>query len=153
MDIRAKRNILRVFSACVILIAGVWSFPAAAQALGQLKGRITDSSGAPIAAADITLTLTASDVPQAAKTTSAGEYVFSQLTPGIYSIHVSHPRFAPLDREGVTVTTGQTVRLDITLKAVEAGKPTAVPHSPNVSLVLAAHTLVHTALISHSMTY
>lgn len=127
MDIRAVARFLRVWPVCIALIAGfVLSFPARAQdAPGQVKGRITDSSGAAIDAADVTLTLTASDVSQTAKTSSKGEYVFSQLTPGIYSIHISHPKFAPLDREGVTVKTGQTVRLDITLKAPDAGKPGA----------------------------
>src|ERR1700743_2208338 len=117
MSIQAKSFVLRVLSACVVLLGClVWSVPAAAQVLGELKGRISDPSGAAIPAADITLTLTASDIAQTTKTTSAGEYVFSQLTSGVYRLHVSRPGFATLDRVGITVTTGQTVSLDIALK-------------------------------------
>jgi hypothetical protein len=141
MDIRAKIRDLRVFSACVVLVAAaVSTVPAAAQALGELKGRVRDSSGAAITAADITLTLTASDVSQTAKTTSTGAYDFPQLTPGIYSIHVSHPGFEPVDREGGTITTPDPIRLDITLKASGVGKTMMVMSTPDTSSRIWANT-------------
>ncbi|HEY4355336.1 MAG TPA: TonB-dependent receptor [Acidobacteriaceae bacterium] len=123
MENQAKSFILRVVSACVVLIVGMgWSVPAAAQVLGELKGRVSDPSGAAIANADVTLTLTASGVSQNTKTTSAGLYVFSQLTSGIYRLQVSASGFAAFDRSGVTITTGQTVLLDVTMKVGSQGE-------------------------------
>ena len=70
MSIQAKSLVLRVISACVVLVLGfICSVPAAAQVLGELKGRVSDSSGAAIATADVTLTLTASDISQTTSST------------------------------------------------------------------------------------
>ncbi len=87
-----------------------------AQVLGDLKGRVADSSGAAISNAHVTLTDTATGVQQTAVTTGAGTYDFPNLVSSLYRLGVDAGSFKHTDRTGITVTTGQTVGLDIALE-------------------------------------
>jgi len=90
--------------------------PLAAQILGELKGRVTDASGAAVAEARVTLTQIGTGIGQSARTTGAGEYDYTQLNSGVYSVVVERAGFARLQWKAVTVMTGQTVRLDLKLQ-------------------------------------
>jgi hypothetical protein len=97
--------------------AGVFllALPASAQVLGELKGLVADPSGAALSNARITLTAQATRVTIPAHTTRTGQYDFTQLNSGLYTLAVDNPGFTHLERRGITVTTGQTVRLDLQL--------------------------------------
>ena len=86
-----------------------------AQVLGDLKGRVADSSGAAVPNARVTLTDTATGVQQAAVTTGAGTYDFPNLVSGVYRLAVDAGSFKHAERTGITVTTGETVGLDVAL--------------------------------------
>jgi len=88
-----------------------------AQVLGDLKGRVTDASGAALSGARVDLTDTDTGVRQSTTTSSAGTYDFTNLISGIYRIAVQSSGFKGSKRTGITVTTGQTVGLDIALEA------------------------------------
>ena len=49
-------------------------------------------------------------------TTAEGYYSFAQLSPGSYSVEVAASGFAKEVRQGITVSTGRVVRLDLPLK-------------------------------------
>src|SRR5277367_1520257 len=63
------------------------------QATTSLGGRVTDSSGAIIPNATATLTSLATGVARVNTTSSSGEYQFSQLAPGRYTLLVTAPGF------------------------------------------------------------
>jgi len=86
-----------------------------AQISAGLKGRVIDPSGAAIASAQVELTQTATNVHQSTTTTSAGDYVFSNLIPGSYQLDVTAAGFRHLQRSGVTVSVGQTISVDLSL--------------------------------------
>ncbi len=102
------------------------SISAHAQILGELKGQVTDPSGAVVSNAHVTLTQLNSGVKQETQTTSTGEYDYTQLNSGVYSVTVDHAGFSTLIRSGVTVTTGQTVRLDLALQVGGSGETVTV---------------------------
>jgi Carboxypeptidase regulatory-like domain len=80
-----------VFVSAILLIwPNLWSQTAAT----ALRGNITDRTGARVAGAAITLTETTSGVRSTTKSDGKGEYVFSRLAPGRYSIAVSADGFA-----------------------------------------------------------
>ena len=106
-----------VFSCCPLFSAA-----AHAQIQGELKGRVVDATGAAIVGARVTLTQAATGIQQAAITTSAGFYDFTQLVSGRYNIAVRDAGFAPYQRNGITIATGTTVGLDLPLAA--AGQDT-----------------------------
>ena len=86
-----------------------------AQVTGELRGRVLDPSGAAVANARVELTKTSTNMRQATTSATSGDYVFTQLSPGLYGIDVTAQGFAHLTRNGIRVVTGQTVGADITL--------------------------------------
>ncbi len=104
-------------AACLSLSAVGYS-----QVLGDLKGRVTDASGAVVAGATVQLTDSNTGVRQSATTTSAGTYDFPDLVSSRYALAIESPGFARTEQSGITVTTGQTVGLDVTLKAGSASE-------------------------------
>lgn len=91
-----------------------------------LAGRVADPTGAAVAAARVTLTDRATQATQVTTTTGDGLFSFPQLTPGTYTVAVQARGFAPLRREGVTVLTGSTVRLDLSLPVGEQSQVVTV---------------------------
>ncbi len=96
------------------------------QVLGDLKGRVTDASGATIAGAHVELTDTNTGIRQSSTTSSAGTYDFPNLVSSRYSLSVDGNGFAHTQQSGITVTTGQTVGLDVMLKAGSANETVQV---------------------------
>jgi hypothetical protein len=88
---------------------------ASAQIAGELTGRILDSSGASVPKSQIELTESSTDLRQTTVTTSSGDYIFINLSPGTYQIDVAATGFKHLTRTGITVMTGKTVTADLTL--------------------------------------
>jgi hypothetical protein len=129
-----------------------------AQVLGELKGLVTDPSGAALAGAKVTLTQSATGVALNTQTTSAGEYDYTQLNSGVYSVSVEQPGFARLERSGVTVTTGQTVRLDMSLKvggadqtvSVDADAPLLQASTSDIAETIPGRTVVALPLNSRN---
>lgn len=70
---------------------------------GQITGTVTDKTGAVVANADVTAINAASQIKTVAKTTAAGEYHFSALDPGIYSVVVTAQGFEKLTQENIHV--------------------------------------------------
>lgn len=95
----------------LLLAFGLWaSLGARAQmTVGHITGTVTDTSGALIPGASITLTNTATGVQASTKSTSTGSYTFEQVEPGTYSLRVTAPGFATQVTNGVTVHVQQTV--------------------------------------------
>jgi hypothetical protein len=86
-----------------------------AQVAGELRGRVLDPSGGGVANARIDLTEASTNLTQVTAATSPGDFVFTHLHPGLYTIGVTAPGFERLVRNGVNVVTGQTATVDVTL--------------------------------------
>ncbi len=99
----------------VVSLLATCGLAASAQVAGKLTGRALDPSGAAIANAQIELTESATNVHQSAVTTNSGVYVFINLKPGLYRIDAAAAGFSHLTRTEITVPTGETVGLDLTL--------------------------------------
>ncbi|HXP87349.1 MAG TPA: carboxypeptidase regulatory-like domain-containing protein [Bryobacteraceae bacterium] len=98
------------------------TFPVAAQiSNGTLRGVLTDSSGAIVPAASVTLTgPAAGGSPARTATTQAdGSYSFASLTPGEYAVRVELPGFTAFQR-AVTIEEGRTIQLPIRLTLEES---------------------------------
>lgn len=107
-------NLCRVFCA-IFFLAGITGSASFAQISAELKGRILDSSGAAVANAQIELIQSATNLRQTTTSTTTGDYVFVNLTPGPYQVGAAAGGFHRLTRTGITVVTGQTVIANLTL--------------------------------------
>jgi hypothetical protein len=82
---------------------------------GALTGVVRDPAGAAVPGARVTITAAATGARRAAVSTADGVFAAPDLTPGDYIVEVEQSGFRRARREGVRVSTGETVRLDIVL--------------------------------------
>src|SRR6185437_1328181 len=81
-----------------------------------INGTVTDSSGAVIAGAQISIKSAQTGQVTTATTMAEGNYTIPFVSVGTYDITVSQPGFTPETRTGVTVTTDQVATVSFTLK-------------------------------------
>ncbi|MFN8003259.1 MAG: TonB-dependent receptor [Acidobacteriota bacterium] len=84
-------------------------------AKGELTGEVRDATGAGIAQAAVTITRTETNDEISILTETDGFYTVTNLAPGLYRITVSAANFQRFVREGVRLTTGERIRVDVTL--------------------------------------
>lgn len=82
---------------------------------GAIRGSITDSRGAALANAIITLTDEATHQVRETKSVGAGLYVFNALKPASYSLHITAAGFGSADRTNIALGTQDFVTLDVSL--------------------------------------
>jgi hypothetical protein len=84
------------FLACSIFaVVFLTSSPArlAAQTAGEVSGHVSDTTGASIPDANVTLTNVATGSERPTDTTSAGDYTFTEVPVGVYRITATHSGF------------------------------------------------------------
>ncbi|RRA48148.1 TonB-dependent receptor [Acidipila sp. EB88] len=84
---------------------------------GSLTGTIRDSSGAPIAGAQVVVTNEATAAHAEATTGGSGDYDVPQLRVGSYRITVSAPGFSSAVAQNITVSVGARQHIDLSLNA------------------------------------
>ena len=95
-------------------------------AVGTIVGRVTDSSGATVAGATITITNEGTNVSQTLSTTSDGAYTAPYMKPGAYSITVQKAGFGATKIEHVNLAVDQTARVNAELKVGQAQQQVVV---------------------------
>jgi Carboxypeptidase regulatory-like domain len=106
-------------AAIAILCAAIWLIGnhAYAQSTGQgtISGTVTDSSGAVVVGARVTITNTTTSVSQNSVTNSTGYFEVDFLNPGTYSILVADQGFKTLRREGLILQTSAHISVPMRL--------------------------------------
>lgn len=148
------RFVSRVFVFCLaaLLSAGLlWgqSF------LGSITGAVTDTSGAVIPGATVTLNSVTTGQQLNVVTNSAGIYLFSNLNPGEYTVLVSPPSsgtgFSPVRSGNITLIAAENTRFDATLELAKASQTvnvSATPPALNTENGLISNDLPTKALLS-----
>ena len=88
---------------CILAIAVVYA--AAAATLGSVRGVVHDPDHRPVAGAHVTLRANASDYSQTAETNASGEFGFTAVPVGQYTVFVTHEGLAAVEQP-VTVASG-----------------------------------------------
>lgn len=135
----------RVLAALAVLLAST----AFAQVAADLRGRVLDPSSAAVANARVELTETSTNIHQATTTSTTGDYVFTHLNSGSYSIDVTAAGFRQLNRTGITVSVGQTVGVDLVLTiggqetvTVNADAPLLQAETSDIQTTIPGHIIV-----------
>ncbi|HKD59169.1 MAG TPA: TonB-dependent receptor [Terracidiphilus sp.] len=85
--------------------------------LGSCSGIVTDSTGAVIPNAEVTLTNVATGAVRTSVTNSKGEYALTQLLPASYAVKISAPGFAAATKVlQVTVGSANTVNVKLSVE-------------------------------------
>ncbi len=103
---------------CSALLLFLHFQPAATaqQVFGSVYGTVTDSSGAPVANAAVTITDNGKGTSSVVKTNESGNYTKGQLIPGSYQVQIEAPGFAKVISSSLTVVVDQAARFDAKLQ-------------------------------------
>ncbi|HEY4355643.1 MAG TPA: carboxypeptidase regulatory-like domain-containing protein [Acidobacteriaceae bacterium] len=118
----------------VVVLCTIAYTPAAhAQTGGEagIQGIVTDSTGAIVPHAKVTVTNDASGMKTTRETTSDGLYTISPILPGVYTVTVSAPGFGDFTQKNLSVDalklTGLNVKLNVGANATEVTVTDAPP--------------------------
>ncbi len=82
----------------------------------QLRGVVSDSSGAAVANATVTIRNVGTNISSSAKTDAKGSYYFTGLTPANYAVTVEAPGFRSAEKTGVVLAVDQESSLNFKLE-------------------------------------
>jgi hypothetical protein len=99
---------------CALFVCiGIAGFAQESTVKGNLGGTVVDSTGAVVTGATVTLTGPTGNV--SATSDDSGNFMFSRLNPGMYSVKVEKQGFKAADVKGIEVAIGRTANLRMQL--------------------------------------
>ncbi len=121
---------------------------------GEITGAVTDSTGAVVVGATITITNPAINVRRQLQTNSAGIYQAPALPPGAYSIRAEMTGFKSEVKAEITLQVSQIVRIDFSMQVgnvsevieVTGGAPVLETDSTSVGTVIENRRIVELPL-------
>jgi hypothetical protein len=116
MQHRTRLQKLLMGTLCALLAMITVPFAQAQFDSASVLGTIKDQSGSGIPSATVVLLSPAKGVSVQRQTDSNGNYEFSNVQPGEYSISVTAANFEKADTGRFTVTVGARQRVELTLK-------------------------------------
>jgi hypothetical protein len=118
MELRAEEFTMKY--SCMRGVVALWLILTAsvvfAQYSGTIRGVVTDPSGAVIAGADVSVINQASGVTRSSKSNDSGEYVFPELAPGTYQVHVKQGNFKEFVARDVELHVSSSAVVDVKLE-------------------------------------
>ncbi|HEX7958842.1 MAG TPA: carboxypeptidase regulatory-like domain-containing protein [Terriglobales bacterium] len=112
---------MKVLKSCMfvivfLLLFSVFALGQGVGSSGNLSGRVTDSSGAVLANANVVATQPQTGLQRSAKTDSAGQYRLPGLAPGNYDVSAQVSGFQTQMQKGVAITVGETSQVNFRLQ-------------------------------------
>jgi hypothetical protein len=102
---------------CLTLIAATFGTTFGQAVYGSVFGTVTDSSGAAVPNATVTITNTGTNVSETTRTNGSGYYTQTRLIPGTYRVKVEAPTFKAAVVDAVVVNVDTASTINITLQA------------------------------------
>ena len=97
---------------------------------GQIRGTVSDSSGAVIQGAHVVLTDTGTNVSQKTTSNDHGSYIFTALPASNYRMLIDAPGFGLVEKAGITLTVNQQTTLNVALTPAGASSSVTVESVP-----------------------
>lgn len=122
-------------AAMLLITLALFSLPIYAQNFkATVVGVVTDTTGAAVTGATVTVTEAETAFEQTATTTDDGSFTVAQLPPGTYEIRVDAANFKRTVQTDLLLETDQTQRLNITLEAGDVNETvTIVAEAPVIN--------------------
>jgi len=104
-------------TACLILLVVLCAVPAMAQRItASIRGRLTDSTGAVLPGADVTVKSDETGFSRSTVTNGEGVYSFEELPLGTYTVAASLSGFKSAQRTGILLNVADVRSIDIQLE-------------------------------------
>jgi Carboxypeptidase regulatory-like domain len=123
-------HLLRIFLACLLLTGMVYAQGVGAS--GDIRGTVTDPSGAVVTNANVTATDVDKGIKHTVATDNNGQFRLTGLQPATYSLSVSKPGFQSEIAKNVVVNVGQTSTVDFPMKVSQVSEQVEVTAEPPV---------------------
>jgi hypothetical protein len=125
---------------------------------GTITGTVTDSTGATVSGATVSLRNTATNIRSTVQANAAGIYVFPALNPGTYELSVEQQGFKSRRITNIPLATGTTVTMDVQLEVgaitesiqVEASAVQLEVQTSGMSKVVEARKVVELPLLGRN---
>ncbi len=101
---------------------------------GKITGVVTDSSGAAVPNATVTVKSSALMTPRTTNTSADGGYLFDLLSPGTYEVTVTASGFQTVNETGIVITAGFTATVNSKLQVGAVTQTIQVEGEPVVDL-------------------
>ncbi|MBM3785269.1 MAG: carboxypeptidase regulatory-like domain-containing protein [Acidobacteria bacterium] len=139
----------RFATACLIAAAALSQTPS-----GEFTGLVTDSSGAAVSGAKVTITNAGTNAQRALETNNEGLYSAPALQPGVYNLRVEKQGFSTQVQNSVELQTAQVLSLNFSLKVgavsetveVQASAPVLESETTSVGTVIENKRIVELPL-------
>src|ERR1700687_4265226 len=105
--------------ALLLLVSLVCASGLREQETGDIVGTVTDTTGAVVPNATVTLTNTATNISQTTQSSGDGNYLFTLLQVGSYVVKVQAPGFKTATAPALALSSGDRARADIKLEGGE----------------------------------
>ena len=128
---RCHRNILSLFFIVLAMLLAA-PFAGAQSTGGQIRGTISDPSGASVTGATISLVNEATGSQREVQSGANGEYIFIEVPVGRYEIDVTQTGFKKFVRKGIALDLNQVISVDIALQIGAATESVEVTGAPPV---------------------
>ncbi len=153
-----KKHLFVLFTMITVLILSTNVFTQSQALNGQIEGTVTDSNGAVVVNANLIVTNIETGASRALKSDESGFYRAPLLPLGSYRVTVEAANFKKLVRDGITLTTGQTATVNLSLVAggvqetvnVTSDAPIADSSKIDVGRVLNAREVQNLPLVSRN---
>jgi carboxypeptidase family protein/TonB-dependent receptor-like protein len=124
---------VRVLAVSVLLSAAA-SGAEAQRTTGAIFGTVVDASGAMLPGVTVTIDSTAVFGKPTTVTTETGVFRFPDLAPGTYTVTFAIAGFSTLERQGILVSVGSTVELNVAMSVSQLQETISVQgDSPNIN--------------------
>jgi len=132
-----RRTVRSVLLAGVLLAMGVLVLPnaQAQQTLGGITGTVTDTSGAVVSGATVTLVENDTKLNRTQTTSTTGSYLFVNLPIGTYTLTFTQAGFQSQNIPSIAVQANRTVTLNAELKIGNISESITVEETPLLNMV------------------
>src|SRR5690242_10373588 len=118
--------------ACLTLIFGATVL--AQQNTADVVGTVVDASGAVVPGATVTITNVGTNISQTATTSASGDYTFTLLQVGTYTVKVEAKGFKTFTMTPTVLSAGDRARFDATLQVGDISQTVEVSASSTPAL-------------------
>jgi hypothetical protein len=129
---------------CSVALVCVLTVTGKAQTSGEITGLVTDSSGAAVVGANVTVTNKATGAMRKITTNGEGLYTFPSLLPGIYELKIEQSGFKTAQLDNIKLEVQQTARLDVAMEVGQVSETVAI--TTNSALLNTENTTIGTVI-------
>jgi hypothetical protein len=112
----SKRVVLLICTLVCLLVATPSALYSQNTSSGAVTGTVTDPTGGAVAAAEITLTDTSTNISRTISTNETGRYIFVDVQPGNYNVTINKAGFRVAKISGQNVSVATTLTLNVALE-------------------------------------